>query len=151
MRKTHKGEMIRKPQRLTNGRTTITLIGFYELHEEDWHHLVEILITGPRYVLYPLADLEFYTQPYWDEPPIPVRPHFILDPSGETLIGSYLHPWKKEEETTMENVRQRVTFRFVSHYPEMAMGHLMTPLGTLMLNECEPIPERLLRLIWLDL
>lgn len=151
MRRKPLGEVVRKPRTLTDGRITLRLLGTYYLSDEDSLTLMEVLVEGPYYLLRDLRAFRLYTMPEWDEAPEPIRPQFILDPTGERLIGSYLHSWPVEETPrTPAGYRRRVAFRFAAFIPNLFRGCVMTPLGPLVELEPEPLPERLLRLIWLD-
>jgi hypothetical protein len=145
------GKVVREPRTLTDGRVKLRLLGTYYFSDEASFTLMEFLVEGPDYLLSDLETFRLYTMPDWDQAPEPIRPQFILDPTGERLLGSYLHPLLVEEPpSTPAGYRRRVTFRFASFIPELFCGYIMTPLGPLIELEPEPIPERLLRLIWLD-
>jgi len=151
MRKKPRGQVVRHTQTLTDGTVTLRLLGVYYLSDEDSHPLIEVLIQGPWYRLREFKDLRLYTMPGWSDPPTPIHPQFFLDPLGEQLIGSYLHPPPTEDwPESPPAYRREVTYRFASFWPELAYGALLTPLGLLPEIDWEPIPERLLRLIWLD-
>jgi hypothetical protein len=147
------GKVIRKPVR-GRGRVSVTLIGCYELPDEQWPYLFEAYVAGPRYAVPPLSELRFYSLPEWDEPPEPIIAQFVLDEAGENLAGSYLHPdettWESLWSSDPRRMRQHVTIRFASFVPNIFAGGLLTPAGVLELPDSEPIPERLLRLIWVE-
>jgi hypothetical protein len=145
------GQVVRSTQALTDGTVTLRLLGVYYLSEEDPYPLIEVLIQGPWYRLREFDEFRLYTTPDWSDPPAAIRPQFFLDPTGEQLIGSYLNPPAAEDwPQSPAAYRRQVTYRFASFWPELTYGALLTPLGLLPEMEWEPIPERLLRLIWLD-
>lgn len=150
-RKKPQGQVVRSTRRLTDGSMTIQLLGCYYFDEELGTSLIEVMVESPWYLLRDPQSFRLYTAPHWDEPPIPIRPQFFLDSSGERLIGSYLHPSAPEEwPRNPAEARRRVTFRFASFMPEPDGGRLLTSLGFLDEIEWEPIPERLLRLVWFE-
>lgn len=147
------GRIVRKPAKLSRGRITIQLLGCYEFSDEDLPYLIEVLVTAPWYILEEgLENVQFYLTPGWDEPPARIHPQFILDRAGETLIGSYLHrlPALPPRRRTHEDYLKQSSTRFAALLPPEVYGHLLTPLGIIPLPDPEPIPERLLRLIWVE-
>lgn len=151
MRRKPLGQVVRKPRTLTDGSMTLRLLGTYYLSDEDSRTLIEVMVQGPWYLLRAFKEFRLYTMANWSDPPTPIRPQFFLDPLGEQLIGSYLHPWRPEATPrTPAGYRRRVTYRFAAFLPELNGGSLVTPLGVLPELDPEPIPERLLRLIWLE-
>jgi hypothetical protein len=148
-RKPPPGTIVRQPQILKRDGTTIVCVGCHHLSDDEWPLLFELLITGPRHDLLPVGAMRFYTTPDSLEPPIAIVPQFILDPSGESLIGSYLHPPEQDFYWSRDGWRP-TTIRFASFFPETSGGDLWTPLGAISFYDSEPCPDRLLRLIWVD-
>lgn len=159
-RKEPAGTIIRRAPQIVRGRMAIRLVGHYFLGEESSLYVVELVINAPWYALYSTcanmacsrSQLTLYTTPDWDNPPEPISPQFILDARGEKLIGSYLHdlPFEPLTSRTPQGYTRPTVFRFASFLPENYCGGLLTPIGILPLPDPEPIPERLLRLIWIE-
>ncbi|MGV3719916.1 MAG: hypothetical protein ACO1SX_03315 [Actinomycetota bacterium] len=149
-RKQKLGSTVRRPTRVRAGGVTTTSVGCYYFDEEDDSLLVELVLTGPRYLLIPAGSRRFYTTPDGFSPPEEIVPQFILDLTGEELIGSYLHPPAQEWECGPGSQRP-TAIRLAFYFPEGSYGGLMGPGGVIPLPDSEPIPERLLRLVWRDL
>jgi hypothetical protein len=150
------GEVVRQPGKRSGAGLSIRWLGHYYLSEEGSSTLIEVLVEGPWYLMREFAAFRLYVMPDdWTALPVPIPPHFILDPTGERLIGSYLDPATLElpvpEHRHPAEYRRRYSVRFASfvHWAD-GFGPLMTPAGPLDEPESEPIPERLLRLVWLD-
>jgi hypothetical protein len=150
-RKKSRGEVVRSPRRLTDGSVTLQLLGCYYVDEDQGPQLIEVMVEAPWYLMNDPQSFRLYTAPQADEPPAAIRPQFILDPHGEALIGSYLHPWRPEAPPrTRAGYFKLVRFRFAAFWPETGADTLLTPYGLLTEMDWEPIPERLLRLVWLE-
>jgi len=125
-------------------------VGCYYFDEEEGPYLAELVVIGPCYTLLPVGRLRLYSMPDGESPPEEIVPHFILDPMGEELIGSYLHPWTEEWNWDPRGP-QSMTLRFAFIVPEGSETGVLGPGGIIHFPDCEPIPERLLRLVWRDL
>ena len=153
-RKKPLGEVVRKPEVLTDGSITIRVVGSYYLSEEHSAILIEMIMDAPWYVMRDFAEFSFYAMPAWGGPPVLVRPQFFFNSTGEELVGSYLHllPELEEPERPVDKYRRQVRMRFAFFVDDPDWGGgLHCRLGPLPEPDWEPIPERLLRLIWLEL
>ncbi len=146
-RKSAGHKTLRKPTQLGGDRVKLLVVGFYEVDEEEGPILVEGILIGPAYFVDDPENFRFYT-PLGYEEPTPITRIFYLDPLGEKLVGSYLHPRPSVNPRKWPECMQTTRQRFVAILPH-GEG-LMTPFGTVLAEEIEPIPERLLRLIWLE-
>jgi hypothetical protein len=168
------GEVVRQPGKRSGAGLSIRWLGHYYLTEEGSSTLIEVLVEGPWDLMREFADFRLYQiSEDMAESPLPIAPQFILDPTGERLIGSYLDPAtldptgdrligryldpitleipESEWRHMAQKLRQRYSVRFASFiHTTNNFGPVMTAAGRLDAPEWEPIPERLLRLVWLD-
>jgi hypothetical protein len=122
-----------------SGFGRIQVVGVYEVpfFNPEEITVVEIIERRPAWMIC-MSRWWPYSPPGWDDEWAVARPDFYLSEDGQELIGSYLH----------QPPIGRIT-RFAIVVRDYAWPQLLeTPRRRI--PALTPIPERLLRLIWID-
>jgi hypothetical protein len=114
------------------------IVGVYDVPFFEDVSVVEVIVRMPWWMV-DLSEWWPYQPPAWDDEYGIGRPDFYLSEDGQELIGSYLAP---------PPIRPTTRFAVVLEANMSVPGRLGG--RKLRLPDPQPIPERLLRLIWLD-
>ena len=115
----------------------VRVVGVYDMPYFEDFTVVEVLENRPAWMI-SLEDWWPYTPPGWDEEWGVGRPDFYLSEDGEELIGSYLH---------QPPIGHITRFAIVLRQHEWP---LLLDRAGVPVPKTVPIPDRLLRLIWID-
>jgi hypothetical protein len=116
------------------------IVGAYEVPWFEGVVVVEALVLKPAWMV-SAEDWHPYTPFAWDDEWYVARPDFYLSEDGEELIGSYL---------AQPPITRMTRFALV-FYDSMRVPDAFVVGGRVVrVPDWRPIPERLLRLIWLE-
>ena len=116
----------------------IRVVGLYDLPFVDELLLLEVIVRRPWWMVN-LEDWHPYEPPGWDEQWQIGRPRFYFSEDGTELVGSYLDAPPITSVTRMGLLLDGMD------------GRVPQPQGKLLkVPDSGPVPERLLRLIWVE-